>query len=366
MAKNNNGQDKSIGRNLSFENVLMSVLLSFLYLGIFFSIVKMFQQDGFNIGFIIMLLILIALAVVFTYLRQSFYGKYWDGKMEKVDPQELFKDVSPGQHIYKLGKVDFHVEIPQQINERQCGLIVDVHGGLMNAQQEDDGTNMRQLGQEYGYVIVQPESPYMVIMEPIDDVIVAMIKLLTKKLNLDQKKIHITGFSLGGYTTWRFIRDHSDFLASAAPMSGGLGNIPFGPQGATFTGNDTTSLQIPVLQLQGTKDPFVSYKSGTTLRDNVVNQWHMGPGKLIAGDSTYRRYRYTNDIGNIFEFIEHDYYSAAPFVGGVAIGGHCFPGGKAVYDPKKPVKPTPFGAQEQASFNWGEEVMKFFIEHPKP
>ncbi|GIS33212.1 MAG: hypothetical protein Ct9H90mP4_11260 [Gammaproteobacteria bacterium] len=36
-----------------------------------------------------------------------------------------------------------------------------------------------------------------------------------------EERIHITGFSQGGYMSWRFICKYSDVLASAGPLAYG-------------------------------------------------------------------------------------------------------------------------------------------------
>jgi hypothetical protein len=97
----------------------------------------------------------------------------------------------------------------------------------------------------------------------------------------------------------------------------------------------------------------------------ILDVWDMGPGVVIAGDDTYERTRYVNENGTVLELIMHSYVSSAPFAGGTA-GGHCFPGSDAHYDPENPSQYTPFGCEGKNSFHIGEEVIEFFIEHPKP
>jgi hypothetical protein len=93
-------------------------------------------------------------------------------------------------------------------------------------------------------------------------------------------------------------------------------------------------------------------------------------GKQIAGDSTFTRTRYLNPSGVPFEYISHQYSSTSSFLG-VAIVGHCYPGSTdlTVTPPAQTIIPPDqimsFGCNDQTSFNWGEEVMKFFIAHPK-
>ena len=116
-----------------------------------------------------------------------------------------------------------------------------------------------------------------------------------------------------------------------------------------------------MLDLQGTKDALVDYDTaGIPQRDALIAGWNMDAGTQIAGDSTYRRTRYTNANGTDFEFLEHDYVDSACTL--VKVDGHCFPGSD---DPGGLTgQACPFRCDPPNSFTWGEEVMKFFIAHP--
>lgn len=301
----------------------------------------------------------IVAACAFGYMN----APLWNGDTAQA-VEQVESDAEPGHHIYKLGDVSFHVEIPRQIEEGSVGLILDMHGASMNAQCEDDGTNMRKLGSENGYIVVQPECPRPMVPETMDEPVWAMVSVLREKLSVDENRIHMTGFSMGGLMTWRFVRDHSDVLASVAPIAAAPWNKPVDPAACTFEGDDIPSEQVDILQIQGTQDPVISYDSAIRLRDNVRTAWGMDKESTVSSDDTYRRYRYENDEGTVYEFIEHDYTSDAPLLM-MPIEGHCFPGGKAVYDAQNPTNPIAFGCKDDASFAVGEEVIRFFMEHPR-
>ena len=273
-------------------------------------------------------------------------------------------DVSAGHHVYTCDNLSHDVEVPQKCLETQCGLVVDMHGGTMTAKQENDGTDMRELGEQFGYIVLQPNAPRGWVDPSVDAPTLATMELLIKVFHLDENRVHMTGFSMGGYMTWRFICDHTDILASAAPMSAATGGNPQEPPGCPFSETKKPTVEIPVLQLQGTMEPLIPRMAGEAQRDAVVTAWQMAPGEQVAGDATYRRIRYQNANQTVYEFIEHDYSSEAPFAGGI-IGGHCFPGSPAQYDPAQPPGETKFGCQGSSSFHWGTEVMQFFIAHPK-
>jgi hypothetical protein len=115
--------------------------------------------------------------------------------------------------------------------------------------------------------------------------------------------------------------------------------------------------------MHGTEDGLVNYQNAVTLRDAVTSFYKMGAGKLIASDATFKRTRYTAPGGHVFEFIQHEYTSPS-VIATVAIKGHCFPGSPD-QTVTLPGQLMSFGCTPPSSFTWGEEVIKFFIAHPK-
>jgi poly(3-hydroxybutyrate) depolymerase len=234
----------------------------------------------------------------------------------------------------------------------------------MNGQMEDDNTNLRKLGERYGYVVVQPNAnpaPPLSSWNPSTDdaKVFAFIQLAVETLHADPKRVHMTGFSEGGYMTYRFLCDHADYFASVAPAAGA--GCLFGGDAGMWGSPSVPAREIPVLAVNGTNDALVGFTSvAIPQRDAVVTGWHMGSGTVIAGDSTFQRTRYTGPSGNVFDFIQHNYTSAQSFT-----KGHCFPGSKDL-DGGVPGQVFGFACSPPNSFVWGDEVMKFFVAHPKP
>ena len=90
---------------------------------------------------------------------------------------------------------------------------------------EDNNTNLRRLGEQYGYIVVQPNAapaPPVSSWTPATDdpKVFAFIELAVSTLHADTKRVHMTGFSEGGYMTYRFLCDHADYFASVAPAAG--------------------------------------------------------------------------------------------------------------------------------------------------
>ena len=272
-------------------------------------------------------------------------------------------DVSAGQHTYSCAGLTYDVDIPAACASSSCGLVADVHGLSMSGIMEDNNTDLRRLGEQYGYIVVQPNAapaPPLSSWTPSTDdpKVFGFIELAASTLHADTKRLHMTGFSEGGYMTYRFLCDHADYFASVAPAAGA--GCSFGGDAGMWGSSNVPSREIPVLAVNGTLDALVNFNSvAVPQRDKVVAGWHMNSGMTVAGDSTFTRTRYTSPSGTVFEFIQHDYSSSQTFT-----KGHCFPGSKDL-DGGEPGQVFGFACQPPNSFVWGDEVMKFFMAHPK-
>jgi polyhydroxybutyrate depolymerase len=172
---------------------------------------------------------------------------------------------------------------------------------------EDNNTNLRKLGEDNGYVVVQPNAvpapPASSWNASTDDPkVLAFVQFTVSTLHVDNKRIHLTGFSEGGFMTYRFLCDHADYFASVAPAAGA--GCSFGSADAGMWGSASVpSQEIPVLAMNGTKDALVNFNNrAVPQRDTVVAGWHMDTGTVIAGDGTFTRTRYTSPSGTVFEF----------------------------------------------------------------
>ena len=242
-----------------------------------------------------------------------------------------------------------------------CGLILDVHGFSMSGKMEDNNTGLAALGREHGYIVVNPSAtpaPPLASWDSggaDDSKLYDFVQQAISAFGVDEKRIHVTGFSQGGGMTWRFICDYSELLASAAPAALGLSTTG---TNECFTNGEAPNRVIPMLYIHGTDDALVDFADATAARDAVVATLGLDEEEVLASDDDFTWTRYTNDAGNLFEFIEHDYAAAAGL-----IKGHCYPG--SVDDELEPGQPFGFGCVPPNAFHWGEEAMKFFIAHPK-
>jgi dienelactone hydrolase len=287
-----------------------------------------------------------------------------DGSMSMMDagsdapmnPMGCIDNTSAGDHQFMCDGFVYDVSVPAKCAGGGCGLVLDVHGATMSGKMEDNNTNMRALGAMYGYVVVQPNAnpaPPTSSWTPAtdDDKVFKTLQLVMAAFKSDPKRIHMTGFSQGGMMTFRFLCKHADTFASMAPAAG---------TGCTFTANDTPSQEVPLLYMHGTKDNLVSFQGAAVPQRNAVTTgWKTDMGTMIAGDTNFTRTRFTTQNGTPFEFIQHDYAAKS-----IVLGGHCYPGSMDPGTEKGQL--FPFGCVAPNAFTWGDEVMKFFVAHPRP
>ena len=57
---------------------------------------------------------------------------------------------------------------------------------------------------------------------PAEKDLVQMIRQLTARYRIDEKRLVVTGFSMGGGGTWRLVSDYPDMFETAIPMGGGM------------------------------------------------------------------------------------------------------------------------------------------------
>jgi poly(3-hydroxybutyrate) depolymerase len=290
-----------------------------------------------------------------------------------VQPLGCITAVSAGHHRFACKGIDYDVEIPPQCTAGACGLVLEIHGMTMNADQQDKNTGMRALGIQHGYVVVQPTAP-MTTMGPswtpvIDDNRVwGFLQDARTALAIDPKRIHVAGFSQGGAMTWRMVCAHADVLASAAPVAAADGSswtvMPPYILDCPFTLASSPPVQLPILHMHGTADAVVPFGKGEQQRDALLARWEMNEKEIVSTNGQHTWKRYVNASGTVYEFVQHDWVTTTPLVP-VVFGGHCMPGSPDLNTNPSPGETMFFGCAPPNAVTWGAAVMQFFVDHPK-
>ncbi|MFM2419481.1 MAG: hypothetical protein RL385_4204, partial [Pseudomonadota bacterium] len=130
----------------------------------------------------------------------------------------------------------------------------------------------------------------------VDDVelIRAILKDVSAHVNVDLSRVYATGFSNGGFLSFRLACEAADLFAAVAPASGAIGSPDIAPMGvgnSNFT-QCSPSAKVSVLAMHGTGDPLVPYGYMKPSLDHIAKangcSTSTAPAKAptSAGDTT--------------------------------------------------------------------------------
>jgi polyhydroxybutyrate depolymerase len=269
--------------------------------------------------------------------------------------------------VYACNGLDFDVEVPPACAAGGCGIILDVHGLTMSAAMQDANSELRVRGAAAGFVVVQPNatpSPPRASWSTDDEP--KVYDFLTRALAvyaIDRDRVHMTGFSQGGFMTWRFLCSHADLFASVAPAAAASN---CGAPACSFTGDELPSRELPILYMHGRADEnYIPFACARPQVDAIVDAWSLTADGVVESSPGHTRTRWSDASGTVVELLEHDYSSSAqvPFVSASILQGHCFPGST---DPGgQPGQLFSFRCEQPSAFVWGAEVVEFFLAHPR-
>jgi poly(3-hydroxybutyrate) depolymerase len=270
---------------------------------------------------------------------------------------------SPGDHIFTCDGLRVDVRAPRQCPQAGCGLILLLHGDTGSGLLEDAHVRLRDLGEQHGYVVVAPTGPLFAGADSgstwnrqNDATLMRIVREVGERFRTDANRVHVTGFSRGGFVTWRLFCDHADVFASVAPAAAGVSRAEV----TCFANGRAPSRKIPVLFLMGRNDRAVDYPSMAAMRDLAISRYSAKGPDVLATDAKYTHQRWTAADGVVIETFEHSYETNPRGPWG-SERGHCLPG--STVDPFAPRYALP--CVGPTAFTWGEEVVKFFDAHQR-
>jgi polyhydroxybutyrate depolymerase len=269
----------------------------------------------------------------------------------------------------------YFVHIPTDYDQTPTALVLNLHGGFGNGQQQCKKSKINAVSDANGFIVVCPTGSnkggtsfyfwndgYLVtnIAEDADDIafIIAMIKDLKSMYNIDEARIFSTGMSNGAIMSYRFACELSDVVAAIAPVAGSM------------VGYFETSLPVfcdpqrpvPVIIIHGLLDENIPFEGGIG-SDSVVKYDHPSVRQAVEywifqnglssqpteegriGSAVYEKYGSDDNPGQVVLWALQD-------------GGHSWPGGETVL-----LKRRLGYVNEDISAS--EEMWKFFEMHPK-
>ncbi len=257
-------------------------------------------------------------------------------------PAGCITQVGPGPHLVFSGcggGITYNVSVPPQCFTFACGLIADVHGWTMDGDVEEANTGIASAGRVQGYIVVQPSAPNRSWTSANYPLVLGFIRQAVDVWRVDRRRVHVTGFSQGGFMTYWMRCNGADLFASAAPVSA---------TGAPCPGGDP---DMPTLYIQGRDDYFISEAAVLQSVAAFIQADGFGPGQVVDQGARFTRTRYTNAAGYDYETLIHSFTTPG-------LNGHCIVGS---YDPG-----SVYGCDQPSPFRDGQLVIDFFKTHPKP
>ena len=164
-----------------------------------------------------------------------------------------------------------HIPLSYDIN-KSVPLLIALHGGGGTGRNMETLTSggFDRIANIKGFVVVYPdgiekywndgrsieETRYWVQRKNIDDVgfISALIDHLVNKMNIDPKRVYVTGMSNGAIMSYRLACELSGKIAAIAPVAGNI------PQNLLLS--CSPSRPVSVLAINGLDDPLVPFAGG--------------------------------------------------------------------------------------------------------
>lgn len=141
---------------------------------------------------------------------------------------------------------------------RPTPVVVDLHGYLEPASLEHAGTGLSAYGDAHGFVTITPQITESGVPRwdygPKSADIAWLGDLLTHletSMCVDERRVFVTGLSMGAFTTSAVACELSTRVAAVAPVAGLQAFSWCHP-----------ARKVPVVAFQGTADPFVAYGGG--------------------------------------------------------------------------------------------------------
>jgi len=244
----------------------------------------------------------------------------------------------------------YRVHVPTNYNPLQpTPLVMAFHGGLGNARQFADQTELYQTADANDFLLVFPEGtstlggPPLYLFETwnagnccgyaeqnnIDDVqfVRDMVAALAAEWNVDLNHVYATGHSNGGMMSYRLGMEAPDLVTAIAPNAGSLG----------VTG--LPALPVPLLVMHGKLDTNVPFRGGVGSGPSGTNfesqRDSVGPF-MISNGATDLTLAEVRGQAMRFESVGTGGTGAHIYYWWLKDGGHSWPGHGSAGNPNEP------------------------------
>lgn len=195
-----------------------------------------------------------------------------------------------GYESFKLQKdirstLNYLVYLPQSYStNNKLPLILSLHGSGERGNNIDDVKKwgihkILRENDNFPFVVVSPQCPVGEIWEMQFNALKDLLDKIENDYNIDDERIYLTGYSLGGYGTWNFAILNPEIFTAIVPISGGA----ISPQRALRLKN------IPIWVAHGDSDTVVQFEESKRIVDclkehnpNIIFKVYKGGGHEVC------------------------------------------------------------------------------------
>jgi len=282
------------------------------------------------------------------------------------------------EHNILCRGIRYYVFVPKKCALHSCGLIMDIHGYGMTAKSMENLDYLTKWGKEY--ITIRPEDGVDKNWgtKQWDDLhkIEAFLRAAITMLRVDKRRVHVSGFSQGGFLTFNLLCRASDVICSIAPIGipsdgkyvgGYLNGYVLDPSARKhkncFVNGKGPKVKRSIMYQQGKHDCFFQESTFHQTVSTIKHIYGLSSDykKLSKGKGVdWKRYK----KGAIkFEAALYNYkvnlkWPSANLQGQPEIwqvAGHCIPSTKRKGKPNDMIS-----CGNKNGYTWGEEVLRFF------
>ncbi len=150
----------------------------------------------------------------------------------------------------------YRIHLPKPLPPGPLPLVFSLHGLGSNALEQEFYTQFSPMSDSAGFIVVYPDGvnglwDIGIFALPTNDVgfLTSLIDTIATRHSIDPNRVYSTGFSMGGFMSYRLACEASDRFAAIAPVSGLMADGLYG--------TCQPDRPVPVLHIHGDADNVV-------------------------------------------------------------------------------------------------------------
>ena len=150
---------------------------------------------------------------------------------------------------------------------------------------------------ELGAIIVSPDCPASDWTQPeSEEYVIDLLEDIQANHNIDDEKVLVTGYSLGGMGTWHFAASHPEIFAAAVVMAG----MP--PANAL-----EIDWHVPLYVIHGRNDEVLPIDPTLSAVAQLQSQGEHIKLKILEGVTHYETHLFVNELRSTIPWIEENW-----------------------------------------------------------